>query len=132
MNKTKSKRPESKRVREMDIVVGRRIREMRLLMNLSQEALAKEVGLTFQQIQKYELAVNRVSAGVLIAIANVFGCPVTWFYGENGNEECNPFTNQELQLIKAYRQAPDRVREAIVDLMKFSKVYPAHQSVIPE
>lgn len=60
----------------VDIHVGKRLREQRCYAGLSQTALAGCVGITFQQLQKYELAVNRVSASRLWDMAEVLGAPV--------------------------------------------------------
>src|ERR1051325_6520445 len=63
-----------------DIEIGRKIRALRLQRGLSQTALAEGIGLTFQQVQKYEKGANRVSAGRLQQIANFFNVPITFFY----------------------------------------------------
>lgn len=64
----------------VDVHVGLRLRAARNLKGLSQEMVAKAVDLTFQQIQKYEKASNRVSAGKLIQFALLFEQPVEWFF----------------------------------------------------
>jgi len=64
----------------IDRVVGQRIRWRRRELKLSQEQLAELLGLTFQQVQKYEKGVNRVSAGRLFEIASVMGVTVNYFY----------------------------------------------------
>jgi transcriptional regulator with XRE-family HTH domain len=64
-----------------DIEIGRKIRTLRLERGLSQSRLAGGIGLSFQQLQKYESGANRVSAGRLQRIAAVLGVPVTVFYG---------------------------------------------------
>ncbi|MBD3769447.1 MAG: helix-turn-helix transcriptional regulator [Rhodobacterales bacterium] len=69
----------------IDRVVGQRIRWRRRELKLSQEQLAELLSLTFQQVQKYEKGVNRVSAGRLFEIASVMGVPVNYFY--DGAEE---------------------------------------------
>jgi transcriptional regulator with XRE-family HTH domain len=69
-----------KRASLNDAEIGRRIRALRLERGLSQSALAGRLGLSFQQLQKYEKGVNRVSAGRLVAIADFLGAPVTFFY----------------------------------------------------
>lgn len=56
--------------------IGRRIREARLARKVTQEALAEAIGITYQQIQKYEAGRDRVAAGRLWRIAHVLGCPV--------------------------------------------------------
>jgi transcriptional regulator with XRE-family HTH domain len=64
-----------------DIEIGRKIRALRLERGLSQSRLANGIGLSFQQLQKYESGTNRVSAGRLQKIADQLGVPVTVFYG---------------------------------------------------
>ena len=64
----------------VDVHVGNRVRMRRMLIGMSQERLAKELGLTFQQIQKYEKGTNRISASRLYKIAQVLGVPVQYFF----------------------------------------------------
>ncbi|MEZ6000012.1 helix-turn-helix domain-containing protein [Hyphomonas sp.] len=71
---------ESKLPSGIDRVVGQRIRWRRRELKLSQEQLAELLSLTFQQVQKYEKGVNRVSAGRLFEIASVMGVSVNYFY----------------------------------------------------
>src|SRR5947207_12928110 len=63
-----------------DVAIGQKLRALRLDRGLSQGALAGEIGVTFQQLQKYEKGANRVSAGRLARIAAALGVPVTAFY----------------------------------------------------
>ena len=67
-----------------DVEIGRKIRALRLQRGLSQTSLAEGIGLTFQQVQKYEKGTNRVSAGRLQKIADMLDTPVTFFYGGMG------------------------------------------------
>lgn len=67
---------------EIDQHVGRRIREGRLQKGLSQEKLAAALGLSFQQVQKYENGKNRISAGRLSQVAHIFEVPEQWFFGK--------------------------------------------------
>src|SRR6202162_196521 len=76
--KTRTKAPDA---RDMD--VGRRIRAQRLVCRMSQTELANNLGVTFQQVQKYEKGVNRVGAGRLSRIAEVLGVPVAFFFGDH-------------------------------------------------
>lgn len=71
---------DSRRVNAVDIHVGRRVRTARLTHRMSQTELAVAVGVTFQQIQKYEKGVNRIGTGRLHAIAKVLKMPVTFFF----------------------------------------------------
>ena len=73
-----------------DIEIGNRIRERRELLGMSQGELAKSLGITFQQVQKYENGVNRVAAGRLVAIAKTLEAPISYFYAgldEGGIQE---------------------------------------------
>ncbi|HEX2151868.1 MAG TPA: helix-turn-helix transcriptional regulator [Stellaceae bacterium] len=64
----------------VDVHVGVRIRTRRLLLGMNQETLANALGLTFQQVQKYEGGANRVSASRLVQVAEVLGVPVAYFF----------------------------------------------------
>jgi transcriptional regulator with XRE-family HTH domain len=66
----------------IDVHVGNRIRLRRMLLGMSQEALGEKLGLTFQQVQKYEKGINRISASRLFTIANVLGASVQFFFKE--------------------------------------------------
>ncbi|HEY5237182.1 MAG TPA: helix-turn-helix transcriptional regulator [Rhizomicrobium sp.] len=63
-----------------DIHVGNRVRNRRLRLDMSQGSLGKPLGLTFQQIQKYESGRNRISAGLLPMIARILGVEIAYFY----------------------------------------------------
>ena len=67
-----------------DVEIGRKIRALRLERGLSQSGLADGIGLTFQQVQKYEKGTNRVSAGRLHKIAELLNTPIMFFYGGMG------------------------------------------------
>ena len=64
----------------IDEVVGRRIRARRKQIGMTQAALADELGITFQQVQKYEVATNRVSSSRLYEIATALKVQVAWFF----------------------------------------------------
>src|SRR5437762_9489871 len=68
----------------VDVAVGARIRLLRKVRGLSQQALAESAGVTFQQIQKYERGANRVSASMLSRIALTLEAPVSEMFGEAG------------------------------------------------
>lgn len=67
-------------VHPVDLHVGARVRARRMAIGMTQQALAARLGVTFQQVQKYELGSNRVSASRLWAIAQAMGVPVSFFY----------------------------------------------------
>ena len=64
----------------IDVQVGNRLRIRRMLLGMSQERLAELLGLTFQQIQKYEKAMNRISASRLFEMARILNVPIGFFY----------------------------------------------------
>jgi transcriptional regulator with XRE-family HTH domain len=114
----------------VDAEVGNRIRLHRLQSGLSQTALGDELGVTFQQVQKYERGVNRVGAGRLTKIAKVLGVPIAVLLGPNDPEETaetqghqSPFkllaVPGALRLLRAYTLLADgRTRQCIVDLVQ--------------
>lgn len=119
-----------------DIHVGSRIRLRRNMLGMSQEKLGENLGITFQQIQKYEKGTNRVGASRLQAIASIFHVPVGFFFeGLPGQEPAgakgfaeDPSTSlaiefsssaEGLQLNRAFvRIADPKVRRKIIDLVK--------------
>ena len=113
----------------VDIQVGHSIRAHRLAAGLSQSELAAKLGVTFQQVQKYEKGVNRVGAGRLTRIARVFNMPVSTFF-ESGAESHsrNDSTVVPLHLISdrsawkllsAYSEIRSRdIRQGIVTLVE--------------
>ena len=70
----------TRRSNSIDIHVGRRIRVRRIEKRLSQTELGNSVGVTFQQVQKYEKGVNRVGAGRLRQISDTLEVPISWFF----------------------------------------------------
>lgn len=66
----------------MDKFVGQRVRMARLMKTMSQERLADQLGITFQQVQKYEKGTNRIGSSRLADIARIVGQPVSWFFDE--------------------------------------------------
>jgi len=100
-----------------DIEIGRKIRALRLERGLSQSGLAEGMGLTFQQVQKYEKGANRVSAGRLQQISNLLNVPVTFFYGGIGAQAKKGAapaslaflqTKGALRLMRAYTEITSR------------------------
>jgi transcriptional regulator with XRE-family HTH domain len=72
----------ARRANPIDIHVGSRVRFRRMLLGMSQEKLGERLGLTFQQVQKYEKGINRIGASRLFDLAQVLGVPVQFFYDE--------------------------------------------------
>jgi transcriptional regulator with XRE-family HTH domain len=101
-----------------DIEIGRKIRALRLERGLSQSGLAEGIGLTFQQVQKYEKGTNRVSAGRLHRIAEMLGIPIMFFYGDMGQRTKKKVertagigllqTKGAVRLLRSYADIPSR------------------------
>jgi len=124
------------RASPIDKYVGTRLRQRRTLMGVSQEKLGDALGVTFQQIQKYERGTNRIGAGRLFEISNILDVPVAYFYegydgamaarvdgfGENGQTgfDGNPMNRREtLELVRYYYGIKDpKLRKQIFDLAK--------------
>src|SRR3954469_12919070 len=79
--KTLDKHVRARRADLRDAEVGRRVRSRRLECRLSQTQLAEKIGVTFQQVQKYEKGVNRIGAGRLQRIGEALDVPITFFFG---------------------------------------------------
>lgn len=71
---------------QVDLHVGNRLRSRRLVLGMSQEKLGERLGITFQQIQKYEKGTNRVSASKLLAAAGVLSVPISYFFEDQVSE----------------------------------------------
>ena len=119
-----------KEPKAVDTHVGARIRSRRLMLNLSQTKLADALGLTFQQVQKYEKGVNRVGASRLAQIAEILEVPVSWFFDgagaklrrSDGSENAiDQFvaTTEGVALVRAFTAIGDaKLRRAIVALVQ--------------
>ncbi|QNT77684.1 helix-turn-helix domain-containing protein [Entomobacter blattae] len=70
----------------IDVYVGRRIRQRRMFLGISQEKLGEALGLTFQQVQKYEKAINRVGASRLFDLSRVLGVGISFFFEDAEHE----------------------------------------------
>ena len=77
----------AKQISEVDQTVGRRVREARTAIGLTQSDLAERTGRSSQQIQKYESGQNRISAGLLFDLSGVLKQPISWFFGEHTRTE---------------------------------------------
>ena len=79
-----------KQANPIDAQVGNRVRIRRMLIGMSQEKLGDLLGLTFQQVQKYEKGVNRIGAGRLFEVSRILGVPIDFFYeGAGGPTRAN-------------------------------------------
>jgi transcriptional regulator with XRE-family HTH domain len=123
----------------IDVHVGSRVRLRRLLVGMSQEKLGEQLGLTFQQVQKYEKGTNRIGASRLYEVSRILNVPVQYFYEEmaegdvparNGEMafaegDGTPYvmdfvsSSEGLQLNRAFFDIKDpTVRRSVIDLLK--------------
>jgi transcriptional regulator with XRE-family HTH domain len=114
----------------IDVHVGKRIRMRRLFLGMNQETLANALGLTFQQVQKYEGGANRVSASRLSAMADILGVPISFFFGDLhlGDSPQTPEEQESrqrmerpetIELVRLYYLIPDvEVREQFLKMVK--------------
>ncbi len=128
-------------IHPLDLHVGNRLRLRRLRQNLTQEKLANLVGLTFQQVQKYEHGSNRISASRLYEIATALQVPVSYFYedlpsdipsfegmaeqgqalidGQAELSEADMSSRETADLVRAYYRITDpKKRKKVLDLIR--------------
>jgi transcriptional regulator with XRE-family HTH domain len=118
----------ARRADSRDAEVGRRVRSRRLECRLSQTELADRIGVTFQQVQKYEKGVNRIGAGRLQRIAEALEVPISFFFGgapgasarETGSAE-SIFgfmqTSGSVRIVKAFHKIKSRkARQLLVEM----------------
>jgi transcriptional regulator with XRE-family HTH domain len=122
-----------KKPNDVDQHVGRRMRLRRVILGFSQDELAKRLGLTAQQVQKYEAGETRVSASRLYEAARQLGVPITWFFQEMSDErDKDAFTvsgkrEREIgslmgtaearEIVEAYFNIPDRnLRKKLLEM----------------
>ena len=112
---------------DIDLHVGKRLRWRRRLLGLTQQDLASQVGVRFQQIQKYECGANRVSASRLFELAESLDVPVQYFYeGLSQRDESDADTlsadilsqKETMDLIRAYYRLGERPRKRLLELAK--------------
>jgi transcriptional regulator with XRE-family HTH domain len=131
----------------IDVHVGSRVRLRRTLLGMSQETLGAAIGLTFQQVQKYERGANRIGASRLFDLSRVLDVPIPYFYDDMDdtvrnqspgslyarNEEPSPYatstdplTRQEtLHLVRYYYQIPDKTaRRGLFDRLPWVRASP--------
>ena len=100
-----------------DIRIGAAIRARREELGITQAQLAKGIGLTFQQIQKYEKGVNRVAASTLVRVADVLECHVSDLYG-SPDDGAEPRSTSEKQIVRLWKQLRPREREAVIGMIR--------------
>ena len=132
-NETRVAIAAKKQANPIDIQVGNRVRIRRMLIGMSQERLGDLLGLTFQQVQKYEKGVNRIGAGRLFEVARILNVPIDFFYeglsgagdqpGVRENESAPVMefvsSGEGLQLSLAFMKIKEaKVRKRVLDLVK--------------
>lgn len=128
----------SRRPNPIDNHVGSRVRLRRMLLGISQEKLGERLGLTFQQVQKYEKGVNRIGASRLFDLSTVLGVPIDFFFQDapaaearvqpapgfaEGPEDSHILeflgTREGLELNKAFARIQDpKSRRAVLELVR--------------
>lgn len=116
----------AKRIRKqstavIDDHVGARIRERRVMLGLTQQQLAKLIGVTYQQFHKYEKGINRVSAGRLFEIARVLSAPIGYFYEgvhADGPRQVSPRERATLEAARLFGALAPQSQDAIGQLMR--------------
>ena len=114
------------RATPLDVMVGKRVRHQRTRLGMSQGALAQYLGVTFQQVQKYEKGTNRIGASRLHGIADALGVPVGYFFEYAAttevppdNAEIDPTTREALLLTRAFLKIDDPgLRRSLIDLVQ--------------
>jgi transcriptional regulator with XRE-family HTH domain len=110
-----------------DVIIGGRIRAQRLSRGLSQEELAEGLGVSFQQVQKYEKGTTRLSAGRLKEISEILNVPISTWFGDDKSAsrkgpilaDANQFitSTRAIRLLKSFSQIEDsRAQNLIADL----------------
>jgi len=113
----------------VDVHVGKRVRHRRWLIGMTQQQLAEQVGIKFQQIQKYETGANRVSASRLWDIAEALDVPVAFFFEGLEEHESDPAEasavpadimgdKEALDLVRSYYSIPENQRRRLFELAR--------------
>lgn len=113
--------PAKKVPQPIDIAVGARVRFIRQHHQMSQSDLGDRLGITFQQIQKYERGTNRIGSSRLAQIAEVFGVPVAKLFDgiEQGSGEMPAqFSAAEIRMIEAIRRLPSGAASEVVNMIE--------------
>ena len=139
MAKSKSRRGRGRGVGPIDVHVGARLRQRRTLLGMTQTNLGDALGVTFQQVQKYENGANRISASRLFALSRVLDVPVEYFFDDMPpavaasspaqgvgkakkppSYEPDPMATREtLELVRAYYKITDpEIRKRLRELAK--------------
>jgi transcriptional regulator with XRE-family HTH domain len=117
------RKPRKRRANHVDLSVGQRLRQARLLAGASQEDVGTAIGVSFQAVQKYENGENRLSAGRLAAAAKFLGVPMSFFFQDDAEPQTAGdtagFTSKEIELVRHYRAIRnDDMREHLLRLTR--------------
>lgn len=109
----------------VDAHVGKKVRHRRWMIGMTQQQLAEKVGIKFQQIQKYETGMNRVSASRLWDIATALDVPISFFFdgledeAANLSEASDLLSDKEaLELVRSYYAIPENQRRRLFELAR--------------
>src|SRR5690349_3716345 len=120
---TPRRKPRKRRANHVDLSVGGRLRQARLLAGASQEDVGTAIGVSFQAVQKYENGENRLSAGRLAAAAKFLGVPMSFFFQDDTEPQTAGdtagFSSKEIELVRHYRAIRnDDMREHLLRLTR--------------
>ncbi len=140
MAKSKSRRGRGRGIGPIDVHVGARLRQRRTLLGMSQTTLGDAIGLTFQQVQKYERGANRISASRLFALSRLLDVPIQHFFDDMPTEvaasspankkrgkakklpsyEPDPMATREtMELVRGYYKIRDpEIRKRLFEMTK--------------
>lgn len=125
-----------KKPNPVDIHVGKRLRERRSVLGITQEKLGRELGLTFQQVQKYERGANRIGASRLFQLCRILEIAPQYFFEGLSWKKSAPvtglsdadqapfddekeMTREVMKLVQAFRRIPgERARQGLIDMAK--------------
>lgn len=112
-----------KTINPVNAYIGSRIRQARLMRELSQAQLGKSVKkpITFQQVQKYEWGINRITVVLLEEFAQVMRMPLGFFLPDNDIDYEPILTRREAELLEHFHAIPARVQDAVLTLMKSAR-----------
>lgn len=122
----------AKRVDPIDAKIGERVRLRRVMLGLTQQKLGQELGVTFQQVQKYEGGYNRISPNRMNIISRVLHVPVGYFFDDTSEQDCRPETAEDSEdlirfassregreLNMAFPKIKDKtIRDKVLELMR--------------
>lgn len=127
--------------RRIDCYIGARLRQRRAALGLSQQRVADLLGLTFQQVQKYEKGTNSIRPYLLLTLASKLQVPVEWFYPEQQEGVAAPVdhaavafvsSRQGQRLMRVWSALPGPVRDALLTLAEHQAGAGQQPAVVPQ